>query len=56
MPKEHSCTNCICYYSNQQEGSEAYEAMEEAQISCSLEQLYYETNNEERKCPFWQGE
>ena len=52
--KEHSCTNCICFYSNQKKGSETYEAMEEAQIECSLEQPHTATNNEARECEYWQ--
>lgn len=54
--KEHSCSNCVCYYANQENGSEVYKEMEEAQIECSLEQPYTTTNNEARECQFWQGE
>jgi len=52
--KEKTCSNCICYYLNQEEGSEVYKAMEDAQIECSNEQEEVFTHNEKGTCSCWQ--
>lgn len=38
--REEQCAECQCHFNNQEEGSEVYEVMEEAQIECSNEYTF----------------
>uniref|UniRef100_A0A6M3JF40 Uncharacterized protein n=1 Tax=viral metagenome TaxID=1070528 RepID=A0A6M3JF40_9ZZZZ len=48
MSKEYiraeECIECVCWYANQEEGSECSNDMEQAQIECSNERTFYKPN------------